>query len=87
MKNIAAVLAVSSTLSLVTMACATVAPQSPLADVNNMPTASFQGTYTGHANPPPELPVSGSFRGTYSSNPTPTPQLPVKTLWDEDGED
>jgi hypothetical protein len=87
MKNIAAVLAVSSALSLATMACATVTPQPAAADVNDMPTASFQGTYTGHANPTPQLPVTGTFRGSYSSNPTPTPQLPVETLWDEDGED
>jgi hypothetical protein len=85
MKNIAAVLAVSSALSLGAMACATATPQSALADVNDMPTASFQGSYTAHAKLAPQLPITGSFQGTYTGQPTPAPQLPVETLFDESG--
>jgi hypothetical protein len=85
MKNIAAVLAASSVFALGAFACATATPQSAGSDVNDMPTASFQGSYTDHAKPAPQLPITGSFQGSYTAQPTPAPQRAVETSFDEAG--
>jgi hypothetical protein len=78
-KNIAAVLTGTAVVALLTVGCATEAPKPLTPDVNDMPTGSFQGSYTGHTSPAPALPVSGSFKSTYTDNKNPPQKLPVDT--------
>lgn len=81
-KNIPSVVVGAAVVSVLTTGCATGAPQPLAADVNDMPTGSFQGSYTGHTDPPPALPVTGSFKGGYTGSSVPAKQYPVKTSED-----
>jgi hypothetical protein len=81
-KNIPSVLVGAAVVFILTTGCATGAPQPLAADVNDMPTGSFQGSYTGHTDPPPALPVTGSFKGGYTGSNAPAKQYPVKTSED-----
>ena len=83
MKNIAGILAAASVVVAGTIGCASVVPPSTASDVNYMPAGSFQGNYTAHTKPAPQLPIAGTFKsGDYTGSPAGTPQ-PVETSFDE----
>jgi hypothetical protein len=83
MKSVTGILVAASVVFAGTIGCASVVPPSTASDVNDMPTGSFQGSYTAHPEPAPQLPVSGSFKSSYSTSPAGIPQRTVETSFDE----
>jgi hypothetical protein len=80
-KQIAIALGAASFLVALNLAGCASEP-APLPATSQEPTqGTFQGSYTGHPNPPQENNVNGTFQGSYTGHPDQAPPKKVDTTF------